>query len=378
MKTKTLFLAALLVGAFVWYSNRSGWRPDGARTDGPMFTPGVALSAGLSPDEINNIDIYKASKNSVVYITSTVYEQDFFFGMRESQGIGSGFIINADGQILTNNHVISGSSDIEVTLSDKDKTRYKARVVWKDRVNDLGLIKIDTKGKSLPVLKLGNSDGLQEGQKVLAIGNPFGLSSTLTTGIVSALGRTIRGDNQELEGMIQTDAAINSGNSGGPLLDSQGNVIGINTAIYGQGGSIGIGFAMPINRATRMLEDFKSGIRPAQPSIGIRTVAIEGDWARALSLPEDLGLLIDAVQAGTPAAQAGLKGADRRVRIGNYIVNVGGDLITHVDGKKVQNADDVIKAASRKHAGDKLELTVFRGGQSRKVSVTLAALDDNA
>ncbi|MEO8098637.1 MAG: trypsin-like peptidase domain-containing protein [Acidobacteriota bacterium] len=374
MKSRTLLIAALLVGGFVWYSNRSGWRPDGIRSDGPIFTPGVALSAGLSPDEINNIDIYKAAKDSVAYITSTVYE-DSFFGVRESQGIGSGFIITADGQILTNNHVVSGSSALEVTLPDK--SRYKAQIIMRIPSDDLALIKIDPKGKKLPVLKLGDSEHLQEGQKVLAIGNPFGLSGTLTTGVVSALGRTIRGDNQPLEGLIQTDAAINSGNSGGPLLDSQGNVIGINTAIYGQAGSIGIGFAMPINRAKRMLEDFTSGRRPAQPSIGIRTLAIEGDWARALEFPESMGLLVQRVGAGTPAAQAGLRGADRRVQIGNYLVDVGGDLITHVDGKPVQREDDVVTAASRKHAGEKLEITIFRAGRSIKVSVTLAPLDGN-
>ncbi len=376
MKMRTLFIAALLVGAFVLYSSRAGWRPgETPSTDVSWTAPTVAHSAGLSADEINNIDIYKAADASVVYITSTVYEQDFFFGPQKTQGIGSGFIINADGQILTNNHVVSGSSELEVTLPDK--TRFKAQIITRNPSDDLALIKIDPKGKKLPVLKLGDSEALQVGQKVLAIGNPFGLSGTLTTGVVSALGRTIGGENQNLEGMIQTDASINSGNSGGPLLDSQGNVIGINTAIYGpNGGSVGIGFAMPINRAKRLLEDLKSGIRPAQPAIGIRTALITGDWARALELPETGGLLIDRVSPGTPSARAGLKGADRRVRVGNYVINVGGELITHVDGKAVQAEDDVVRAATRKHAGEAIELTIFRGGRSMKIHVTLAPLDD--
>ena len=376
MQLRTLIFAALIVGGFVLYTNQSGWHPTENSSNEPAWTaPTVAHSAGLSADEQNNIDIYKTADASVVYITSTVYEQDFFFGPQKSQGIGSGFIINADGQILTNNHVVSGSSELEVTLPDK--SRFKAQIVTRNPSDDLALIRIDPKGKKLPVLKLGDSDALQVGQKVLAIGNPFGLSGTLTTGIVSALGRTIPAENRELEGMIQTDASINSGNSGGPLLDSQGNVIGINTAIYGpNGGSVGIGFAMPINRAKRLLSDLKSGLKPAQPGIGVRTRPIEGDWARALDFPASGGLLIDRVTAGTPAARAGLRGADRRVRVGNYLIDIGGDLITHVDGKPVQAEDDVSKAASRKHAGEAIELTIYRGGRSMKVSVTLAPLDD--
>lgn len=376
MKMRTLFIAALLVGAFVVYSNQSGFvaSPE-APANVSFAVPTVALSAGLSADEQNNIDIYKAADASVVYITSTVYQEDFFFGPQKSQGIGSGFIISADGQILTNNHVVSGSSELEVTMPDK--TRYKAQIITRNPSDDLALIKIDPKNKKLPVLKLGDSEALQVGQKVLAIGNPFGLSGTLTTGVVSALGRTFRTEDRELEGMIQTDASINSGNSGGPLLDSQGNVIGINTAIYGPGGgSVGIGFAMPINRAKRLLQDLKSGLKTAQPSIGVTTQPLFGDWARALDYPESGGLLVQNVGQRSPAARAGLRGADRRVRVGNYAILYGGDFITHVDGKAVKGEDDISRAASAKHAGDVVELTIIRGGRSMKLSVTLAPLDD--
>ncbi|MEO5926002.1 MAG: trypsin-like peptidase domain-containing protein [Bryobacteraceae bacterium] len=376
MKLRTLVIAALLVGAFVVYSNRSGWQPDADTPTAVSWTaPTVAHSAGLSADEQNNIDIYKAADLSVVYITSTVYQEDFFFGPQKSQGIGSGFIISADGQILTNNHVVSGSSELEVTLPDK--SRFKAQIITRNPSDDLALIKIDPKGKRLPLLKLGDSDSLQVGQKVLAIGNPFGLSGTLTTGVVSALGRTIRGEDKDLDGMIQTDAAINSGNSGGPLLDSQGNVIGINTAIYGpNGGSVGIGFAMPINRAKRLLDDLKSGLRTAQPAIGITTQLLSGDWARALDLPEEGGLLILNVDPRSPAARAGLKGADRRVRVGNYAIPFGGDFITHVDGKPVKGEDEIVRIVTRKHAGETIELTIYRAGRSQKISVTLAPLDN--
>jgi S1-C subfamily serine protease len=375
MRLNTLVLAALLVGGFVWYTSRAPLRPEVAQ-NGPSWTgPTVAHSAGLSPDELNNIEIYKAAQASVTYITSTVIEEDFFFGPRAMQGIGSGFVISTEGQILTNNHVVSGSSQLEVTLPDKSK--YKAQIVMRMPTNDLALIKIDPKGKKLPVLKLGDSDGLQVGQKVLAIGNPFGLSGTLTTGIVSALDRTIPAENQTLEGMIQTDAAINSGNSGGPLLDSQGNVIGINTAIYGpNGGSVGIGFAMPINRAKRMLEEFRSGLLPAAPSIGIKTRWVPAEVARDLELPTTTGLLIQEVKAGTPAARAGLKGADRRVRYGNQILLWGGDYITQIDGKPVQDQDDITRLVLKKHAGETIDLTIYRDGRTSKISVKLAPLDD--
>jgi S1-C subfamily serine protease len=376
MRLRTLVIALALVAGFLWWTNRPA--PYFAQPGEPAWTaaPAVAHSAGLSADETNNIDVYKAASPSVVYITSTVYERDFFFGDRVSQGIGSGFIITADGQILTNNHVVSGSAELEVTLPDK--SRYKARIIRRIPADDLALIRIDPQGKKLPVLKLGDSDAVQVGQKVLAIGNPFGLSGTLTTGIVSALDRTLRGGDRDLEGMIQTDASINSGNSGGPLLDSSGNVIGINTAIYGpSGGSVGIGFAMPINRAKRMLADFQSGKRPAAPNIGITSLPLSADWTRALDLGDQPGLLIQRVEPGGPAARAGLRGADRRVRVGNFLLDWGGDFITHVDGKPIERTDAIARAADKKHAGETVELTIIRGGRILKVPVVLAALPDD-
>ena len=305
-------IAAALVGGFVFLTSRQNSPVRTFLADrGPVWSgPTVAHSAGLSSDETNNIDIYKASKESVVYITSTVYQRDFFFGVQEVQGLGSGFLINADGQILTNYHVISGSSDVEVTMPP-DQSRYKAKMLMRDRAHDLALIQIDPKKKLTSFLKLGDSDGLQVGQKVLAIGNPFGLAGTLTTGIVSSLHRKIQSEDRgDLEDMIQTDAAINSGNSGGPLLDSQGNVIGINTAIYGpNGGNVGIGFAMPINRAKVMLDDFKSGKRPASSAIGVSTYLISGDWAEALRLPRSGGLLIGRVSPAVAGQRGGSAGS---------------------------------------------------------------------
>jgi S1-C subfamily serine protease len=373
MRLRIFLIAAALVGAFVFFTSRQNssmrtfWRDPGPAWSGPV------IAAGLSSDETNNIEIYKAAKDSVVYITSTVYQRDFFFGVQEVKGLGSGFLINSDGQILTNFHVVSGSSDVEVTMPP-DQSRYRARVLMRDQAHDLALIQIDPKKKLSTFLRLGDSDALQVGQKVLAIGNPFGLAGTLTTGIVSSLHRKIQSEDRgDLEDMIQTDAAINSGNSGGPLLDSQGNVIGINTAIYGpNGGSVGIGFAMPINRAKGMLEDFRSGRRPASTVIGVTTYSISGDWAEALRLPRTGGLLIGRVSPRTPAAAAGLRGATQQVRVGNYLVPAGGDLITAVDGKRVEEQDAITRAISRKHAGDSLTLTIWRDGRSMDVKVTLA------
>ena len=377
MRLRILLIAAAIVGVFVFLTNRQVspigtlWRDPGASWSGPV------IAAGLSSDETNSIEIYKAAKDSVVYITSIVYQRNFFFGVQEMKGLGSGFLINSEGQILTNFHVVSGSSDVEVTMPP-DQSRYKARVLMRDQAHDLALIQIDPKKKLSAFLRLGDSDALQVGQKVLAIGNPFGLAGTLTTGIVSSLHRKIQSEDRgDLEDMIQTDAAINSGNSGGPLLDSQGNVIGINTAIYGpNGGSVGIGFAMPINRAKGLLEDFRSGRRPASTIIGVTTYSISGDWAEALRLPRTGGLLIGRVSPRTPAAAAGLRGATQQVRVGNYLVPAGGDLITAVDGKRVEEQDAITRAISRKHAGDTLNLTIWRDGRSMDVKVTLSPQGD--
>ena len=373
MRFRTLFIALALVGAFVYITTapNSPLR----RYQGPLWSgPTVAHSAGLGGDELNNIDIYKAAKNSVAYITSTVYQQTFFFEMVPTRALGSGFLISPDGRILTNNHVISGSSKIEVRFSDG--SRYTAKVLVADRADDLALIQIDPK-KKLPFLKLDDSDALQVGQKVLAIGNPFGFSGTLTTGVVSSLGREIRNENSTLEGLIQTDAAINEGNSGGPLLDSQGNVIGINTAILApSGGNIGIGFAMPINRAKAMLEDFRVGKSFGRPRFGASTVFIAGDLAAELKLPTSGGLLIQEVGRGSAAEQAGLKGYRDVVLVGNERLGVGGDFITEVDGKPVTESDALAREIARKRPGDTITVKVFRAGKVLDLAVKLGEVPE--
>ncbi len=375
MKLRPILWAFVLAAGFVYFTSVANWKMGGIlqpfRKAGKVWSaPEIAQSAGLSSDESNNIDIYKVANAATVNITSIVYRQNWFLELYPEPGQGSGFLIRDDGSILTNRHVVSGREpEVYVTLPDKSK--YRARILGADDVNDLALIKIQPKNK-VPFLKLGDSDHLQVGQKVLAIGNPFGLEGTLTTGIVSSMGRTIRDEGgRALEEMIQTDAAINPGNSGGPLLDSHGSVVGINTAIYGSQGNIGIGFAMPINRAKAILDEYETRGRIARPILGISAVPVKGDLAEMLELPTQGGLLIQEVRRGSPADQAGLRGPRQLVVVGNYRIGVGGDLIMEIDGKPVDANDSLQRSMNRKRAGDIMELTIFRGGKAQKVKVTL-------
>jgi S1-C subfamily serine protease len=372
-KYRFLFLSAVFIGAFVFLTTKLPFARrflDLAPMSRIWSGPRVAQGAGLSTDEVNNIEIYKTAHLATVNITTTVYRRNWFMQIIPDTGTGSGFLISADGKILTNNHVVSGqASEVQVTLADK--SRYKAEVLVRDPNNDLALIRINPKKKQ-SFLPLGDSDAIQVGQKVLAIGNPFGLEGTLTTGIISSLGRTIADEQgRELEGMLQTDAAINPGNSGGPLLDSQGNVIAINTAILGPGGSIGIGFAMPISKAKAMLDDYSAGRRYKRPRLGVDVVYVAGDLAAAMRLPSEGGLLIQEVAEDSPAQAAGLRGPSRSVIIGLNEVGIGGDLIMAIDGKPVDRGDALSRALSRKRAGDTTELLIYRDGRTAKLKVTL-------
>jgi len=366
--------AVVLVTGFLYFTSVAKWdigrwlRPVGDA--GRLWAePEAARTAGFSTDEQNNIDIYKMARQATVNITSIVYREGWFFQLYPEKGTGSGFIINPEGQILTNYHVVGGTAQLTVTLEDKKV--YKAKILGTDPRNDLALVKIGSNRK-LPYLKLGDSDRLVVGQKVLAIGNPFGLEGTLTTGIVSSLGRSLQTDeDRRLEGMIQTDAAINPGNSGGPLLDSHGSVIGINTAIYGSQGNIGIGFAMPIARAKAMLDEFQQIGRITRPSLGITSVYVAGDLAEMLQLPAQGGLLIQRVERGSAAEEAGLRGPKQRVIVGNYPLGVGGDLIIAVDGQPIEGNDTLQKVLMRKRAGDNLKVTVFRNGRGQDIDVRL-------
>jgi S1-C subfamily serine protease len=372
MKIRSVLLAGLIVAAFVYLTSVSGWRPlrflQSVSDTGKLWSePERAHTAGLSSDELNNIEIYKTANQATVNISTVVYREGWFFELVPVQGAGSGFLIDADGRLLTNNHVVAGRG-ARITVILADRSQYDAKILYRDPENDLALLKIEPK-KKLPFLRLGDSDALQVGQKVLAIGNPFGLEGTLTTGVISSLHRSVRAEDERgMEDMIQTDAAINPGNSGGPLLDSQGNVIGMNTMIVGAA-NVGIGFALPINRAKILLEDYRLAAR--RPQTGVRGMYVSGSLAELLDLPSEGGLLVFSVQPNSLGAMAGLRGARQRVLIGNYEIPVGGDLIMAIDGRAVDSGTALDRAVARKRTGETLELTVYRNGRTLKLRVKL-------
>jgi S1-C subfamily serine protease len=331
-------------------------------------------------EEQQNIAVYKKVLPSVVNITSTAVRFDWFYGPVPQTGQGSGFVLNKEGLILTNNHVIEGSQrggSVEVTLSDKHQ--YKAAVVTVDRGHDLALLKIDAPNL-VPVTLAETSTGLIVGQRVYAIGNPFGLSGTMTRGIISAI-RSVRGpDNNLIEDAIQTDASVNPGNSGGPLLNSRGEVIGITTMIASNGAdqSSGIGFAIPINTAKAVLDDFAKYGRVRRPTLDIVTLPIGPDIAQQIGLPADYGLLIEKVLPGGAAEKAGLHGGTQQAYEVNTPVMLGGDLIVAFDGLDIANPGDLSGAMNAHRAGDTATVTVFRGRKRMDFKVTLGDAKDQA
>jgi S1-C subfamily serine protease len=325
----------------------------------------------LTEEEKNNVQIYSQAAPGVVNITSITLERDFFLRLVPREGAGSGAIIDARGFILTNNHVIKDARRIEVTLSDGSK--WKGKLVGTDPENDLAVIRIDTSRKKLHPLPLGSSKDLQVGQKVLAIGNPFGLNETLTTGIISSLGRSIRGEgNVLIEDLIQTDAAINPGNSGGPLLDSAGRIIGISTAIFSpSGGSVGIGFAVPVDTAKAIIPDLIEKGYVSYPWLGIRMFPLTSGLAEALDLKVQRGVMIVEVVQGGPADQAGLQGGDRMLQVGNAVLPVGGDVIVGFEGEPIKSTEDLVRSIRQHHPGDRVRLRILRDGRFKEVPLTL-------
>src|SRR5579863_2000011 len=300
---------------------------------------------------------------------------EYFMDPVPVEGAGSGFVIDPRGYILTNFHVVQEAQSIEVVLGDQ--SRYPAKFIGADQRNDVAMIKIEPKGKPLVALQLGDSSKLQVGQKVLAIGNPFGFQSTLTTGVVSALGRNVQTSQTTLiDEAIQTDAAINRGNSGGPLLDTHGEVIGINSAIYTPSGTTaGIGFAIPINTAKRIATDLINEGRVHLAFIGVQTIPVGGSLAQALELPVEDGLLVESAAKGGPAATAGVRGGDRVVMAGMQRIAIGGDVITAIDGTKIANTMDLSVVLNHKRPGD--TVTVYRAGKKMDIPVKLGERTDN-
>jgi S1-C subfamily serine protease len=385
---KAAFLSSVITAAMVYVLLE--WRPLRSELSRPpevswASSPASALApvpaAPVTDDERNNIEIYQKYSQGVVNITSTTLAYDFFLRPIPQSGTGSGAIIDTQGHIVTNYHVIRDAELLEVTLPNKSK--HKAKVVGTDPNNDLAVIQIDVpRGTTLTPIPLGTSKGLQVGQKVLAIGNPFGLDRTMTTGIISALGRSIQAENGRIiDDIIQTDAAINHGNSGGPLLNNQGQIIGINAAILSPNdtGNYGIGFAIPADTVRRITDEIlKLGyVRHAYLGVDYRSLIPLADirgLAEALDLNTDGGLLVVSVPQNGPLAQAGIREANRRVRVGNYLLPAGGDVILAVNGKNVNSFNELASEIDRYRPGDRVAITILRGNRKMDLQVTLQEL----
>ena len=372
MKFLRPFLLALILAAAFFYFTT--YRHDRLQSENWISRPHqveITEAAGgesLDPEEQNNISVYRKNIGAVVNITSRVMTFDFFYGLVPQEGQGSGFVIDKEGHILTNYHVIADARQVEVTLHNRKK--YKATIVGTDRAHDLAIVQI--KGADIQPVTLGDSTNLQVGQKVYAIGNPFGLSGTLTRGIVSSIRQVKEPDGMEIEEAIQTDAAINPGNSGGPLLNWHGEVIGINTMIASSvGQSAGIGFPIPINTAKAVLNDLVTLGRVRRPALGVRTIPIDPDLAQEMGLAADYGLLIVQAVQGGAADRAGLRGGSERAYLGNTPIMVGGDLIVAVDAERIESQQNLAQVMNKHRAGDTVTVTIYRGKKKMDVSVTL-------
>ncbi|MDH4084567.1 MAG: trypsin-like peptidase domain-containing protein [Nitrospira sp.] len=345
-------------------------KPLGAVYDGPEGKPRpvTPAPAQLGPDERATTTVFERATKSVVFIANTAIQRDFWSLdiMEVPQGSGSGFIWNNQGHIVTNFHVIYGANSIKVTLADR--AEYQAIVVGADPDHDLAVLQIQTPDTQLEPLAIGSSHDLRVGQKVLAIGNPFGLDHTLTTGVVSALGRTIKSmSNRTIEGVIQTDAAINPGNSGGPLLDSAGRLIGVNTQIVSPSGAYaGIGFAVPVDTVNRIVPELIKHGKLIRPGLGVSLVP--DSMAKRWGIK---GLIIGKVTHGGPADRVGLKGA-RETATGRIQL---GDIIVSVAGKPMTMVDNLMDVMEKHKVGDRVSVEILRGNRHEKVSVILQAVN---
>ena len=368
---RPVVLATLLAGAFFYFTT---WRSSTlhpanwiSRSNKVQITEAAGGEA-LEAEEQNNILVYRKNIPSVVNITSKAVTFDFFYGLVPQEGQGSGFVIDKEGHILTNYHVIADARQVEVTMHNRKK--YRATVVGTDPAHDLAVIQIQA--PNLTPAVLGDSRNLQVGQKVYAIGNPFGLAGTMTRGIVSSIRPVKEPNGATIDEAIQTDAAINPGNSGGPLMNWHGEVIGINTMILSNvGQNAGIGFAIPINTAKAVLNDLVTLGRVRRPALGVATIPIDPELADQMGLSVDFGLLIVRVTPGGAAEKAGLRGGTERAYLGNIPIMLGGDLIVAIDGENVQDQQDLAQVMNAHRAGDAVKVTIYRGKRKMDVNVTL-------
>jgi putative serine protease PepD len=346
---------------------RNGWIGIAAAV---IVLTGTPVGAAPDADETNNIAVYSRVRDSVVNITNVVIDYDIFSTPYASSSSGSGVVLDAEGRIVTNHHVVNNAARLEVTLSDG--SQWPAEVVGKDASTDLAVIKIKAPASKLRPLRFGESAGLRVGQKVLVIGNPFGLEQTLTTGIISSVRRYLKLSGVEMENVIQTDAAINPGNSGGPLLDSEGRVIGINTAIFTpSGGNVGIGFAVPVDTVKRVVAELLEKGYVAYAWMGVEMQTLLPRYAEALEFTVNRGVLVGRLVRDGPAHRAGLRGGADRVIVGNTRLVVGGDVIVEADGQPVTSTEELQRLLRARKPGDKMRLTVVRDGKRVTLSIAL-------
>jgi S1-C subfamily serine protease len=389
---RSSFGSALLGGAVVaaigWIAIAAGWLDAGEHTTTTTITAPLSsapVDNTESSGDANTVnEIYRHDGQGVAFIEATEPAEESSspfnpFGEGESQGggiaTGSGFLIDTEGHIVTNNHVVEGATKVEVKLGSSDVS-HEAEVVGTDPATDVALLKVDVPADQQHPLSLGDSSKVQVGSPVVAIGNPFGLDRTVTAGIVSALQRQIQAPNGfAISHVIQTDAAINPGNSGGPLIDASGRVIGINSQIQtggGSGGNVGIGFAVPINTAREVVEQLEEHGEVKHAYIGISGGSVTPELAKALKLPVDKGVLVNEVVKDSPADKAGIEGGDTEATIEGAKVNLGGDIVTEVDGKPVSSMEEVVDKVNSAQPGDEMELTLLRGdNETKHVTVTL-------
>ncbi len=383
------FFSAFLGGAVVavvgLIAISAGWiKSDSDSTTtvaAPLAAPVVSKGDEGGGNVVNQI--YKNDGGGVAFVESQIPPQESStlspFGEPETEGggtaTGSGFVIDGEGHILTNNHVVEGASKIQVKLGASD-TKYPAEVVGADPASDLALLKVEAPAKELHPLTLGDSSRVEVGDPVVAIGNPFGLDRTVTSGIVSALQRQIQAPNGfSIDNVIQTDAAINPGNSGGPLINARGEVIGINSQIEtggsGSNGNVGIGFSIPINTAKAEIHQLETKGEVEHAYLGIEGGTISPELAKAVNLPVKEGVIVQNVVKGGPADKAGVEGGNTSATINGAEIQLGGDIITEIDGQKIAGMEELIEIVNKKKPGESMELKLLRDGQEKTATVTL-------
>jgi S1-C subfamily serine protease len=329
---------------------------------------------GLTAEQIYRRDAPGVVQITATSVARTVDPFNFTPSTQTEQALGSGFVLDKAGHIVTNYHVIKGATKVQVAFSNQDQ--IAATVVGSDASTDTAVLKVDTHARALTPLPLGNSDDVEVGDAVYAIGNPFGFTRTLTSGLVSAVQRQIEAPNTlSIDHAIQTDAAINHGNSGGPLIDTAGRVVGvtsqISTGTTGQQGNVGIGFAIPINTVRNVAAQIIKSGKAQHASIGITITPVTGQLARLFKLPVSAGLLVQEIQKGSGADKAGLKSGGTRVIVGGVSYRIGGDIIVGLDGHAITNYEQLRDGVSQHKPGDKVKLEIYRGGSKRSVTVTL-------